>query len=79
MRAETGPIEFEDDWPGIFIRGDEAFRFLKLCESLDAGNPVSALMLEELKDLLASCNANYETCTKLKRIKSCMRGLHEEE
>lgn len=24
MRAETGPMQFPDDWPGVFIRGDEA-------------------------------------------------------
>ena len=23
-RVETGPVQFRDDWPGIFIRGDEA-------------------------------------------------------
>lgn len=79
MRAETGPIQFEDDWTGIFIRGDDAFRFLKLCESLDAGNPVSADMLEELKDLLASCNGNENACLKVKRINECMRGMNEEE
>lgn len=24
MRPESGPMEFEDDWRGIFIRGDDA-------------------------------------------------------
>ncbi len=23
-RAETGPMSFGDDWPGVFIRGDDA-------------------------------------------------------
>jgi hypothetical protein len=26
-RVETGPVKFGSDWPGIFIRGDEAFFF----------------------------------------------------
>jgi hypothetical protein len=26
-RAETGVMQFEDDWPGVFIRGDNAFYF----------------------------------------------------
>jgi len=26
-RVETGPIQFGDDWPGAFIRGDNAFHF----------------------------------------------------
>jgi hypothetical protein len=27
QRPETGPMEFPGDWPGIFIRGDNAFMF----------------------------------------------------
>jgi len=23
-RVETGPVQFNDDWPGVFIRGDNA-------------------------------------------------------
>lgn len=26
-RPETGPMQFGDDWPGVFIRGDNAFHF----------------------------------------------------
>lgn len=24
-RVETGPVQFGDDWPGLFVRGDNAF------------------------------------------------------
>ena len=24
-RVETGAVKFGDDWPGLFIRGDDAF------------------------------------------------------
>lgn len=24
MRPETGPMQFGDDWPGVFVRGDNA-------------------------------------------------------
>ena len=24
QRVETGPLQINDDWPGIFIRGDSA-------------------------------------------------------
>lgn len=24
-RVETGPVQFGDDWPGLFIRGDNCF------------------------------------------------------
>lgn len=26
-RVETGPVQFGDDWPGVFIRGDNAFAY----------------------------------------------------
>jgi hypothetical protein len=36
-RIETGPVQFNDDWPGIFIRGDECFAYyLALREVLKA-------------------------------------------
>jgi len=27
-RPETGPMQFDDDWRGIFIRGDNAMHFI---------------------------------------------------
>lgn len=27
-RIETGAIQFNEDWPGLFIRGDEAFALM---------------------------------------------------
>lgn len=26
-RVETGPVQFGDDWPGVFVRGDNAFGY----------------------------------------------------
>jgi len=26
-RVESGPIMFGEDWPGLFLRGDDCFRF----------------------------------------------------
>ncbi len=34
MRIETGVIKFDDDWPGVFIRGDDAFAFAMALEGL---------------------------------------------
>lgn len=31
-RVETGPIRFGEDWPGTFIRGDNAFAYLMYLE-----------------------------------------------
>ena len=34
-RVPTGAVQFNDDWPGLFIRGDEAFALmLELKEAL---------------------------------------------
>lgn len=32
-RVETGPVQFNDDWPGIFIRGDNAAYYAFMLES----------------------------------------------
>lgn len=60
-RPETGPMQFGDDWPGVFIRGDNALAY-----SLSAGRAVEALrqnpnyqieaaMLAGLMRVLQSC------------------------
>lgn len=33
-RPETGPMQFGDDWPGCFIRGDHAVHFGVMLEQL---------------------------------------------
>lgn len=52
MRPETGSMEFEEDWAGIFIRGDHALWYAQqlalLRESLGDCNNVA----EELENLL---------------------------
>lgn len=37
MRAETGPLQFGDDWPGVFIRGDNAMGFVQALRALLQG------------------------------------------
>jgi hypothetical protein len=41
-RVETGIVQFGDDWPGIFIRGDRAFFY--------------SINLQSLAKLLSKCN-----------------------
>lgn len=59
MRAETGVMQFEDDWPGVFIRGDNAMAYaMQLQAFLDKkGNVLSEAILRNLVDLLRSCDA----------------------
>ena len=46
-RVETGPVQFGDDWPGLFIRGDNAFGMKMAIDSaitqLDMTNPAAHL------------------------------------
>lgn len=39
-RVETGPTQIGDDWPGIFIRGDNAVAFATILE----------MYLDDMKD-----------------------------
>lgn len=63
-RVETGPVQFGEDWPGVFIRGDNALMgYLPSLASLVAdpafqkSHPLEVMMLTGLRDLMASCSA----------------------
>jgi len=63
LRPETGVMQFEGDWPGIFIRGDDALAYgLAVKNMLNTWAPttnsasLSAKILS-LPDLLKSCDA----------------------
>jgi len=55
-RQETGCYAFPGDWPGIFIRGDEALNFVEKLRAFPRLKPkVRQIVLDELIALLASC------------------------
>lgn len=66
-RVETGPVAFGNDWPGVFIRGDDAFGYAgflgataRALEHLgeDAGSlgpEALAQALKSIQTLLLSC------------------------
>lgn len=60
-RVETGPVQFGDDWPGVFIRGDNAFGYMLSLKSLLEGvkncerNYLAEAQLEDLATLLREC------------------------
>lgn len=37
-RVETGPIQFGDDWPGFFLRGDDCAKLIATYETLKICN-----------------------------------------
>jgi len=61
-RVETGPVQFgDDDWPGVFIRGDNALAAaIYLEEAVElyarARGPIMAAVLRGLLDTLRSCD-----------------------
>jgi hypothetical protein len=58
-RAETGVMQFDNDWPGIFIRGDNAgilAMYLREVLASSQADPITQLQVEGLASLLASCD-----------------------
>ena len=56
-RVETGPVQFGGDWPGIFIRGDNAAHLamsLRRALSNDP-DPLATAIAESVVGLLESC------------------------
>lgn len=58
-RPETGAMQFGDDWPGVFIRGDNAAYYSLALDSLLKGNvdPMTTGILAGLNELLKSSKA----------------------
>lgn len=41
-RVETGIVQFDDDWPGFFLRGDDAFALAQLLKQARTTFPRTA-------------------------------------
>lgn len=56
IRAETGKMSFEGDWPGVFIRGDNALHFAhclsQVLETEKQMDPMLRAYLASLRNLL---------------------------
>lgn len=58
-RPETGAMQFGNDWPGVFIRGDNALFFARTLTAAMALYPDKAMersILRGLRDTLLSCS-----------------------
>lgn len=51
-RVETGVVQFGNDWPGVFIRGDNALGYALALRSAKSDDPIAELQLKELGNLL---------------------------
>jgi hypothetical protein len=64
-RPETGPMQFGGDWPGVFIRGDNALGYaLALRRAVERlaevdGPSVDVARLADLVELLGSCRVTH--------------------
>lgn len=78
-RIETGPIQFGDDWPGIFIRGDNAMYFSMelnaFLESIPVDSELNISPLLGLARVLASCDARGDQADvqKLKKAEDVLQ------
>ena len=72
QRAETGVLEFEGDYPGVFIRGDNAFAYaMSLRNVLEktTADAMSQMIVRGLLDLLAESDARTNPTTQ--KVKWC--------
>jgi len=53
-RPENGPMVFEGDWPGVFIRGDSCFCYANALSNVVAPDPITQHVLDNLRRLLLS-------------------------
>jgi hypothetical protein len=61
-RAETGRMQFGDDWPGIFVRGDNAMGYAMALDRVLRGqdDPISRIQVQSLINLFLSGQVKYE-------------------
>jgi hypothetical protein len=64
-RVETGPVQFGDDWPGVFIRGDNALFYgltlsaaIARLEKVEDMDWMQLSVLRGLRTLLSSCHVS---------------------
>jgi hypothetical protein len=75
LRVETGAVQFGDDWPGLFVRGDQALHLAWCIAELE---PHIQALLEKLP---ASTPGNYDhdhLDMALSTLSAIRRRIYEE-
>ena len=60
-RVETGSVQFGEDWPGVFIRGDHAFHYAMHLETVlsrateNEAMGMDVMTVQGLLELLKGC------------------------
>jgi len=73
QRAETGVMQFEEDWPGVFIRGDNAAMWAMairevLSKITESKFGYSYVMVKGLADLLSSSDTRSDPTPQKARL-----------
>jgi hypothetical protein len=79
-RPETGAMKFRGDWPGVFIRGDNALGYAMSLEVIldDAHTlPFYRAKLRALVGLLRSCQVVGPTPPDYCQLAALEKGAHE--
>jgi hypothetical protein len=85
-RIESGVLQFGDDWPGVFFRGDTALGFAnslqRVIEALEfTSQPELRIALAVVHGLMAelqACDVRlHQPVTKLKPAEECLHGHHQ--
>lgn len=76
-RPETGAMVFGSDWPGVFIRGDDAANFTRAIGEGTYRNPIQEAIASGLLDLLRSADVRNDAATAPQRLRDfteCLPG-----
>ena len=82
-RPETGAMEFEDDWSGVFIRGDNAAWYIMGLEEIKSGLEIDGMndwapcmmALKSLLEVLKDSNQFVDRPKQLmKKFSDCIRA-----
>lgn len=52
MKAETGSMQFGDDWPGLFVRGDNAFGYMLALKTVVDGQDYTGFYKLQLRGFI---------------------------
>lgn len=82
-RAESGPMRFNDDWCGVFLRGDHAMVYAiwldGLIHKLEIIDPLAVMALKELSALLHACDESNARgmgdCQDMKSFAECFKFM----
>lgn len=64
-RIETGAVQFGDDWPGVFIRGDDALHYAAIMRAMVNADMLGPQLLAHgsifgrLLELFESCRVDH--------------------